>query len=46
MYVGNKETDYIELWSELACTHNPIPALEEDYPEDNTLVYSTDEDFA
>ena len=42
MYVGNKETDYIELWSELACTHNPIPALEEDYPNDGIVPKTTD----
>lgn len=47
MHVGDKEIDYIELWSELACTHNPITALEEDYPDDGivpktTTVYEKD----
>lgn len=47
MHLGDKEEDYLELWSELTCTHNPITALEEDYPDDGiepqtTTVYEKD----
>lgn len=47
MHMGATEVDYLELWSELACTHNPITALEEDYPDDGivpktTTVYEVD----
>ena len=47
MHMGATEVDYLELWSELTCTHNPITALEEDYPEDGivpktTTVYEVD----
>ena len=47
MHVGAVEEDFLELWSELTCTHNPITALEEDYPDDGiepktTTVYEKD----
>ena len=47
MYTGAEEEDFLELWSELTCTHNPITALEEDYPNDGivpktTTVYERD----
>ncbi len=32
--VGAKHDDYLELWENIACTSNPVTALEEDYPDD------------